>query len=95
MSEKLGASSKYLPINFSSTVPPFTLETAFRAAYPHTGRSEFRSRAIIALDGPGTITVTDAEGHSVEWPMQAYEINEIEAVGITAADGITAVKVLL
>ncbi len=38
MSEKLGASEKYLPIDLTKTVPPFTLENAFRAAYPNTGQ---------------------------------------------------------
>lgn len=95
MSEKLGASEKYLYIDLSTTAPPFTFDAAFRVAYPNTGRSDFKARAIIALDGPGTLTLTDAEGYSVEWPMQAYEVNEIVAVGIESADGITEVKVLL
>jgi hypothetical protein len=95
MSEKLGASEKYLPIDLSTTVPPFTLEEAFLAAYPNTGRREFTSRAIVALDGPGTITLTDSEGASVVWPMQAYEVNEIRFVGVTAASGITEIKVML
>lgn len=95
MSEKLGASHKFLYINLTSTIPPFTFEDAFRAAYQDTGVSSFISRGIVAVDGPGTLTLTDTEGAAVTWPMQAYEINEISAVGITAADGITAVKVLL
>lgn len=95
MSAKLGASEKYLHIDLGSIAPPFTLETAFRTAYPNTGHRDFKSRAIVALDGPGTITLKDAEGNSVVWPMQAYEINEIVAVGIDAADGITEIKVML
>lgn len=91
----LGASGKYLVIDLTAATLPLTFETAFRAAYPNTGRTRFVSRGIIALDGPGTITLTDGEGHDVEWPMQAYEANEIEVVGISAHDGITEVKVLL
>lgn len=95
MSVKLGASEKYLHIDLSSTLPPFTFDTAFSAAYQNTGHRDFKSRAIVALDGPGTITLRDAEGHSVVWPMQAYEVNEIVAVGVIAADGITEIKVML
>ena len=95
MSEKLGASEKYLHIDLSSTLPPFTFEDAFLAAYTGTGRREFKSRAIVALDGPGTITLKDSEGASVVWPMQAYEVNEIVAVAVTAASGITEIKVML
>lgn len=95
MSEKLGASEKYLHIDLSSTVPPFTFEAAFRAEYANTGRREFKSRAIVALDGPGTITLTDAEGDEVAWPMQSYEVNELVATGVAAADGITEIKVML
>lgn len=95
MSEKLGASEKYLPIDLTATVPPLTFESAFRAAYPNTGRREFVSRCIVAVDGPGTLTLVDPEGDEVEWPMQAYEANEVRATGIAAASGITTVKVFL
>lgn len=97
MAERLGSSEKYLYIDLTETVPPFTFQEAFAAAYPTSGALRGRSscRCIVAVDGPGTLTLTDAEGDDVEWPMQAYETNNIAAVGVAAADGITLIKVML
>ncbi len=95
MSTRIGSSEKYLRIDLSAASFPLTFEAAFRAAYPNTGRRDFSSRAIVSLDGPGTLTLLDAEGHEVDWPMQAYESNEIVAVGVAAAEDISEIKVFL
>lgn len=95
-SNKLGSSGKYAPIDLGSTVPPFKFADVFVAAYPNAAiRASYVTRSIVALDGPGTLTLIDPEGDHVEWPMQAYEFNEIEAVGIHAVSGISQIKVLL
>ncbi len=96
-SNKLGSSGKYLVIDMDATAPPFKFFDAFSAAYPRSGaaRSAVACRAIVAIDGPGTLTLIDAEGDHVEWPMQAYEFNELEAVGVHATDGISQIKVML
>jgi hypothetical protein len=95
MSTRIGSSEKFIYIDLSATVPPFTFQQAFAAQYPTSGRREFNSRAIVAVDGPGTLTLTDAEGAEVEWPMAAYEVNDVVVTGIVSADGITAIKVML
>jgi hypothetical protein len=95
-SNKLGSSGKYLVINLGDAAPPFKFSAAFAAAYPNSSTSRtYVSRAIVALDGPGTLTLIDAEGEHVDWPMMAYEVNEIEAVGVYATDGIAQIKVML
>lgn len=95
-SNRLGSSGKYAVIDLGDTPPPFKFAAAFVEAYPNAGiRGSYVSRSIVALDGPGTITLIDPEGDHVEWPMQAYEFNEIEAVGIHAVSGISQIKVML
>ena len=95
-SNKLGSSGKYAVIDLGITAPPFTFAAAFVTAYPNAGiRGSYVSRTIVALDGPGTLTLIDAEGDHVEWPMQAYEFNDVEAVGIHAVSGISQIKVML
>lgn len=94
-SNKLGSSGKVLEIYFGTTVPPFTFQEAFLAAYPRTGVTSFVSREIVSLDGPGTIVYTDCEGDAVTITVVDRETNSVEAVGIVSASGVTAIRVLL
>lgn len=95
MSTKTGSSEDYLYIDLSTTAPPFSFQEAFQQAYANSGRRDFNSRSIIAVDGPGTLVLKNARGYDVFWPMAAYEVNDVVATGIESADGITAVKVML
>ncbi len=90
-----GASPKALEIDLASTVPPFTFETAFLAAYSGTGRRSFKSRAIVALNGPGTVVLKDGEGHSVTLTMVDREVCEFEAVSVVSSSGVTRIRVML
>lgn len=90
-----GASPKVLEIDMASTVPPFTFEAAFRAAYSGIGRHSFTSRAIVALNGPGTVVLKDGEGHSVTLSMVDREVCEFEAVSVVSNSGVTKIRVML
>jgi hypothetical protein len=94
-SNKLGSSGKMLEIDLVATAPPFDFETVFRAAYPNTGVRSFISRAIVSLDGPGTLVFKDGEGDSVTLTLLDHEVNEVEAVGIVSNSGVTKIRVLL
>jgi hypothetical protein len=94
-SQKLGASSKMLEIDLNTTAPPFGFETAFLAAYPNTGVRTFVSRAILALDGPGTLVVEDCEGHEVTMTLEDREVREFEAVGVVSFSGVSRIAVFL
>lgn len=94
-SQKLGSSGKVLEIDLTTTVPPFLFSAAFVAAYPNTGVTSFVSRAIVSLDGPGTLVYKDTEGDSVTLSLLDREVNEVEAVGIVSQSGVTSIRVLL
>jgi hypothetical protein len=94
-SNKLGSSGKVLEIDLLTTVPPFTFADAFVTAYPNTGVRSFVSRAIVSLDGPGTLVYKDGEGDNVTLTLLDREVNEVEAVGIVSASGVTRIRVLL
>lgn len=94
-SQKLGSSGKYLEIDLGTTLPPFSFQAAFIAAYPDTGVRSFVSRTILALDGPGTLVVQDGEGHSVTLTVVDREYRSIEAVGIVSTDGVSRIAVML
>lgn len=90
-----GASPKALEIDMASTAPPFTFEAAFLAEYPDTGRRSFKSRTIVALNGPGTVVLKDGEGHSVTFTMVDREVCEFEAVSVVSNSGVTKIRVML
>jgi hypothetical protein len=94
-SNKLGSSGKVLEIDLLTTAPPFTFAEAFIVAYPTTGVRSFVSRAIVSLDGPGTLVYTDGEGDSVTLTLLDHEVNEVEAVGVVSNSGVTKIRVLL
>jgi hypothetical protein len=90
-----GASGKALEISLASTVPPFSFETAFRAAYPKTGVRRFVSRSVVVVQGSGTLTLKDGEGDSVPFTLAANEVREFEAVGVVSATGVSKICVML
>lgn len=90
-----GSCGKMLEIDLNATVPPFSFETVFRAAYQNTGVRNFVSRTIVSLDGPGTLVFEDCEGHSVTLTVVDREANDVEAVGIVSSSGISGIRVLL
>lgn len=94
-SQKLGSSGKILEIDLVATAPPFLFSTAFLLAYPTMGARPFVSRAIVSLDGPGTLVCQDPEGHSVTLTLVNREVNEVEAVGIVSQSGVSRIRVLL
>lgn len=103
--QKLGSSGKHLEISLAAeaaassgtigAVPPFSFEDVFVAAYPNTGVRSFVSRTILALDGPGTLVVTDGEGDEVTLTLEDREFRSIEAVGIVTYSGVSRIAVML
>lgn len=94
-SNKLGSSGKALEISLASTVPPFSFETVFRAAYPNTGVRQFVSRAVVVVQGSGTLVLQDGEGDSTTFTLVANEVREFEAVGVVSATGVSKICVML